>query len=155
MYGFSWPIRTVTESGVVASPSNFSNTTCSSNASSTGFTVVSNSASYRVRFGIPPTTTRLDASLVNISSKVAIAAWPMKLWDGGNDSKTLPSRTPACDAEFPTAAAFRCARSSASVWSSCSGSSSCRCSIRPVEVIKISRTRWVDSDTISTCRTVA
>jgi hypothetical protein len=64
----------VTASGVVASPSNFSNTTCSSNASSTGLTVVSNSASYRVKFGIPPTTIRLDASLLSISSNVAIAA---------------------------------------------------------------------------------
>ena len=55
---------------------------------------------------------------------------------------------------WPTTAAFRCARSSASVSSSYSGISNARCSIRPVEVIRISISREVDKETISTCRTV-
>src|SRR5829696_21559 len=69
---------------------------------------------------MPPTTIRPDASLLSISNSVAIAAWPITLSDGGSDSRTLLSRTPACEEEFPTAAAFRCARSSARVSSSCS-----------------------------------
>jgi hypothetical protein len=44
---------------------------------------------------MPPTTILPDASLLTISSNVAIAAWPMISSDGGSVSLNLLSRTAA------------------------------------------------------------
>ena len=90
----------------------------------------------------------------SISSRVAIAAWPITASEGGSSSASRLSRTAAWEDDWPTAAAFRCARNSASVSSSARGSRATRCSIRPVEVIRINNSREVDSETSSTCRTV-